>query len=127
MDIKEMKSDLRMENFYFSECIINREKDVITGKYEANLQKTITLVGEHTYEVKLELIIQNLSLNISVVANATFVYNAPNPEDERYIIETNTVAIMFPFIRSQVSLLSTQPGMMPIVLPPINTARFKEK
>jgi preprotein translocase subunit SecB len=32
---------------------------------------------------------------------------------------------MFPFIRSQVTLLTTQPGMTPIVLPPINTAKYE--
>ena len=36
------------------------------------------------------------------------------------ILKKNTVAIMFPFIRSQVSILTTQPGMIPIVMPPIN-------
>ena len=35
-------------------------------------------------------------------------------------MKKNTVAIMFPFIRSQVSILTTQPGMIPIVMPPIN-------
>ena len=41
-------------------------------------------------------------------------------ENEEY-----TVAIMFPFIRSQITLLTTQPGMTPIVLPPINTTKFE--
>ena len=36
------------------------------------------------------------------------------------ILKKNTVAIMFPFIRSQISLLTTQPGLIPIVMPPIN-------
>ena len=44
---------------------------------------------------------------------------------EENIVKTNTVAIMFPFIRSQVTLLTTQPGMTPIVLPPINTTKFE--
>lgn len=36
------------------------------------------------------------------------------------ILEKNTVAIMLPFIRSQISLLTTQPGMTPIMLPPVD-------
>ena len=48
-------------------------------------------------------------------------------ERESDIIKKNTVAIMFPFVRSQISLLTTQPDMVPIVLPPINTAKFEEK
>ena len=37
-----------------------------------------------------------------------------------HLIKANTIAIIFPFIRSQVSLLTTQPGMMPVIIPPIN-------
>lgn len=44
---------------------------------------------------------------------------------EEAIINANTVAIMFPFIRSQVTLLTSQPGMTPIVLSAINTQKFK--
>lgn len=36
------------------------------------------------------------------------------------LVKTNTVAIMFPYIRSQVSLLTTQPGIQPIMIPPMN-------
>ena len=44
---------------------------------------------------------------------------------EEAIRNANTVAIKFPFIRSQVTLLTSQPGMTPIVLPAINTQKFK--
>ena len=36
------------------------------------------------------------------------------------LIERNTLAIMFPYFRSYVSTLTTQPGMTPIVLPAMN-------
>lgn len=41
-------------------------------------------------------------------------------EENRTLIERNTIAIMFPYLRSYVSTLTTQPGMAPIVLPPMN-------
>lgn len=40
--------------------------------------------------------------------------------DSRHLIEINTLAIMFPYIRSQASLVTTQPGLEPIQLPLIN-------
>ena len=45
-----------------------------------------------------------------------------NPKTPTYdaLVKANTVAIIFPFIRSQISLLTTQPGMKPIIMPPIN-------
>lgn len=36
------------------------------------------------------------------------------------ILEKNTIAIMFPYIRSYISSITTQPGMSPIVLPAMN-------
>ena len=36
------------------------------------------------------------------------------------ILKKNTTSIMFPYIRSQISLLTTQPGIHPILIPPIN-------
>lgn len=67
---------------------------------------------------------ENNDLNVRVVASANFSMESENETLVKSIMEANTVAIMFPFIRSQVSLLTTQPGMVPIVLPPINTAKF---
>ena len=36
------------------------------------------------------------------------------------MLEKNTIAIMFPYIRSYISSITTQPGMSPIVLPAMN-------
>lgn len=36
------------------------------------------------------------------------------------ILENNTVAILFPYLRSQLTLLSSQPDFEPIVLPVLN-------
>lgn len=127
MDIYKMKSDLKMENFHFAECTVKRDKVIDNGPVLIDLQKEITELEEHSYSVALTLTIrkENDDLNVKVVAAAEFSINIGDAELTRTIVETNTVAIMFPFIRSQVSLLTTQPGMTPIVLPPINTAKFK--
>ena len=81
-----MKSNLKMNNLYFSSCSVERACKVENGECKADLQRNITKTDEHEYDVEL---------------------------------------IMFPFIRSQVTLLTTQPGMTPIVLPPINTTKFE--
>jgi preprotein translocase subunit SecB len=40
------------------------------------------------------------------------------------ILKKNSVAIMFPFIRSQVSLITTQPGMIPVQLPLVDVNKM---
>ena len=125
MNINDMKSDLVMKNLFFKECSIKRQHVISNGDLNANLEKTITKIEDHTYNVELTLTINKEDLEILIIANAQFEHHTnDNNKNEEIIINTNTVAIMFPFIRSQVTLLTTQPGMTPIVLPAINTTKF---
>ena len=113
MKLEKMQSDLRMCSFYFEKCSIERGEQIVKGEFDADLKR------------------EGNNLSAEIVAKASFVFHS-NGEDldeekKNNIIKNNTVAIMFPFIRSQVSLLTTQPGMAPIVLPPINTANFTDE
>jgi len=40
------------------------------------------------------------------------------------LYQDNTVAIMFPFLRTQLSLLTTQPGISPIIIQPMNIVKL---
>ena len=125
MDIEQIKSELKMDDFYFSETNVSRSSAVSDGTYNADIKKQITEIEEHRYNVELTLTITKEDLNLLIKANAVFSLESNDYSKEEALINASTVAIMFPFIRSQVALLTTQPGMSPIILPPINTAKFK--
>ena len=127
MDINSIRSDLKMEHFHFIECSITRKTVIENGPLKMDLKKEISKKENGIYTVLLELSIKKEpdDLNVKVIAAADFYMDSEDKELVEKIMDTNTVAIMFPFIRSQVSLLTTQPGMTPIILPPINTANFK--
>jgi len=55
--------------------------------------------------------------NFEVQASGFFSYEG-TAEDTT--IQQNAVAIVMPYIRSEVSLLTAQPGVEPVVLPPFN-------
>ena len=95
-------------------------------KSEADLHRSVNKTGEHLYDVELQLSIEKEDLSVLVIAKAQFLYEAGDYTMEESIVKNNTVAIMFPFIRSQVTLLTTQPGITPILLPPINTTKYEE-
>ncbi|MDO4487154.1 MAG: protein-export chaperone SecB [Bacillota bacterium] len=124
MEISKMKSNLIMDKLYFSKCSIERLENVGSGELNADLQRRIKPCGKHVFEVELDLTINKEDINLQVIAKATFTFESDDYSMEEDLIKTNTVAIMFPFIRSQVTLLTTQPEMTPIVLPPINTAKY---
>ena len=45
-------------------------------------------------------------------------------EDSDILIQQNAIAIVFPYIRSQISLLTAQPEVDPVILPPTNIAQM---
>ena len=49
-------------------------------------------------------------------------------ELKKVLIRNNAIAILIPYLRSEVSLLTAQPGVDPVVLPPFNiNALFAKK
>ena len=88
--------------------------------------------NEETYRVSLKLKgkkEQEYGFNIEIVG--IFCLDADEScefEFKKDIISKNTVAILMPYLRSEVSLLTAQPGMEPVVLPPFNiNAMMDEK
>ena len=67
---------------------------------------TVKVIGEKKEEY-----------NFEVEASGFFYYEG-SAEDS--IIQQNAVAIVMPYVRSEVSLLTAQPGVDSVVLPPFN-------
>lgn len=125
MNIDQLKSNLKMDSFYFRDYSFHREAIIKNGEYKVDLKKNIRRLDDHVFEVEVTTSIEKDDMHMNLVADATFTFDADDYSSEESIIGANTVAIMFPFIRSQVTLMTSQPGMTPIVLPPINTRNFK--
>lgn len=126
MDIEKIKSELQMKDFHFVECSVKRKQNIANEELNIQVERKINKISdtEHIVTAILNIDKEQKDLEVKVVAEATFIMESDNEELVSDIIKVNTLAIMFPFIRSQVSLLTTQPGMTPVVLPPINTTKF---
>ena len=64
----------------------------------------------------------SFELNLCLVG--IFLVGEDFPTDK---LLPNTIAIMFPYLRSQVTLMTTQPNIAPVVIPPININSFLKK
>ncbi len=85
-----------------------------TNMADKNIKKvSVKVIGEKADEYSFE-----------VQASGFFAYEG-NAEDS--IIRQNAVAIVMPYVRSEVSLLTAQPGVESVVLPPFNIAEMMEK
>ena len=124
MNIDDIKSDLVMSDFHFSEMMCKHSAEVTDHKLQVDINKDICKISEHKYNVTVTLSINGTDLRLLVKASAVFLNTSDDDINEDKLMNTSTIAIMFPYIRSQVSLLTTQPGMTPIVLPPIDTSKI---
>lgn len=52
-------------------------------------------------------------------------FSLPKDADRRdTLMRKNTLAILFPYLRSEVTLLTAQPNVEPVVLPPMNVGNM---
>ena len=62
--------------------------------------------------------------NFTVQASGFFTLTEGMSMEEDKLLQQNAVAIIMPYIRSEVSILTAQPGMDTVVLPPLNTVEL---
>lgn len=66
-----------------------------------------------------------VSLKIKIYGIFACQYEDPKVKDQ--LLAKNAVAILFPYLRSQISLVTTQPNNVPIMIPAVNiNALFDE-
>lgn len=117
---------IQMLDLYFSRYSFNhiRGKEDVEYNTSFKIEYAINSGDDTKIKVTIDTIITNSSetieLNLQTVGIFQIEKNDIDDETYEHLVKANTVAIVFPFIRSQVSLLTTQPGMMPIIIPPIN-------
>ena len=75
-------------------------------------------MGDGDYLVELTLRIADEEKHFFVEATAQATFFMEGSKGDRFA--QNMLAIMFPYLRSYVSLLTTQPEIPPIVLPTMN-------
>ena len=96
----------------------------IATNYESPLVLKNIMITEGTFKRSedsledVELRVADPQGKLSVFVKGMAIFETE--QKTRTLIERNTLAIMFPYFRSYVSTLTTQPGMMPIVLPAMN-------
>ena len=114
-------SQLKLIDLIIVERSFSRsEKDIQNAVLKIEIEKDIQKQPENQYEITLAVRLKekNDQINVYVKSKAHFT----TQQENTHLIEKNTIAIMFPYIRSHISTITSQPGMMPIVLPPINIA-----
>ena len=113
------QSPLILEKIEITESTF-KKKDVSLDELElgVRVEHNVENIGEDEYEIVLNTTVsdENENIYVNVKGKAMFRTQQKNMD----MLEKNTIAIMFPYIRSYISIITTQPGMPPIVLPAMN-------
>lgn len=129
--MKKVTSSLLLEKLVFEKIEFNRkgfknDKDI---NYQMDIQ--IGVDKDEMYKVTLSLKGNKEDEYEFEIDLSGFFYFETNEEisknQKEELISKNTVAIMMPYLRSEVSLLTAQPETECVVLPPFNINKMLEK
>lgn len=112
-------SPLILEDLIISESRFCRTSDVLENiELGINVDREIKKLSDETYEIVLGLTVSDENEQLFVFVKGIGRFRTE--QENLGLIEKNTIAIMFPYLRSHISTLTAQPGMTPIVLPAMN-------
>lgn len=127
----EMKSVLTLDRLVFDKIQFERIGIKNENEIEFNLQVAFNKrQAEDIYRVSLVLKgNKEKEYTMEIVLSGYFSFDSTEELTEEFkqtLINQNTVAIMMPYMRSQVSLLTAQPEVDCVVLPPFNISKMIE-
>ena len=120
MNIKtDYESPLVLKNIIITEGHFKRNEESLENpELKVGVSHDVERLSEREYKITLELNVADPEEKLSVFVKGMAIFETK--QENQMLIERNTLAIMFPYFRSYVSTLTTQPGMTPIVLPAMN-------
>ena len=125
VDMNQIPSILKLQSIWFEKISYQRlssENDDCTSKVGINVIGPEVDHDNFVVAIQVHLTGEGKYI-LDVVLKGQFSISGGLNESNSYLL-TNAVAIMFPYLRSEVSLLTTQPGIAPVVLPPINVQQL---
>lgn len=120
MNIKtDYESPLVLKNIIITEGHFKRNDQSLENlELKVGVSHDVERLSEREYKITLELNVADPEEKLSVFVKGMAIFETK--QENQMLIERNTLAIMFPYFRSYVSTLTTQPGITPIVLPAMN-------
>ena len=124
------KSDLIIKDLFISHFNFdNKERKIGQNKFNVEYDLNFDLdenLKQNT--VKIHTVLQteekNMHLELEIIGIFQLNDNDLSDDIKKELLTKNTVAIMMPYVRNEITLLTSQPGMMPIILPIIDVNKL---
>ena len=124
--MEKIESNLKVEKIFFSELSFNRVEK-INSMLEINNSINVKYEEESSNKILVSIVYVGKSNNdllcVKAIINGRFEltnYENLDAESINSLLKINTISILFPYLRSQIVLLTSQVGLNPIQLPIIN-------
>lgn len=130
------KSALQFMGYEVNQIVYRKTNHAIEAdeiRISPQFKKSVQELGANLYDVSLGILIQGseeqpLPFEIGVELTGHFFLVDEEEPLRTQVINQNTVAILFPFLRSTVASVSMAANVSPVILPIINLAgAFEEK
>lgn len=130
----ELKSSLRFINYIVEkvEFYNNPESKEETFKIDFDIDSSVNFIDDNKFLLNLDVkIFENAKENgypFSMNVSITGMFEIDNVDNKvkHIFAEKNAVAIIFPYVRALVSTYTSISNVQPIILPPINVAKYIE-
>lgn len=119
---KKYSSDLKLKKMYVKKAFFERKENV-DNNLDVKIVHKINRLADKLFEISIILYITNKDETIKIDVEMIGVFESNNEN----LIQSNAIAIMFPYLRSYISTITTQPDLVPIVLQPINVLSLLNK
>ena len=102
---------------------LNQIASVVIRLTQSSIGKNIDKLDEKEYKCSLTLKMsdEEETVDLEIVISGIFEFQSElNADQKEIIITKNTMSILFPYLRAQVTLMTAQPDIEPVVIPAIN-------
>lgn len=130
-NINESQSTLILHEVFIEKLLFERRdyaiKKVDIDNTKINFKRSIDDIGNNKYKVYLSINMSSENgFDIETCISGIFEFEGDKDFGNK-LLSHNTVAILFPYLRSQITLLTSQPGFEPVILPVININRLLDE
>lgn len=124
------KSTLQINPVYFDEISFKRQGPA-TGSKETTtklgIRKEIEKIADGQYRVIVGVRAEKAREYIAEVQISGYCNIDESIPSKDRILDENAVSILFAYIRTELTLITSQPGVEPIVLPVVNITEMLKK
>ncbi len=128
-NLPPVQSALQIDPVVFDELSFHREgfeNQNSNIQTELAIAKNVSKISDGKYRVTLSVEATRKDEYVAKVQISGFCSIEETLKNKNVLLNSNAVAILFAYVRSELTLLTAQPGTAPIVLPVVNVVKMIE-